>query len=87
MNIKKRKCKNKGCNNTFHQYNSIQTWCSPKCGAEIAQAKVKANYKAETIVLRNKYYASDIKTRKKAQKAVRGVQALDGPLSVITLIG
>jgi hypothetical protein len=68
MKIKKRKCKNKGCNNTFPQYNSIVVWCSPKCGAEIAQAKVKANYKAETIVLRNKYYASDIKTRKKAAK-------------------
>jgi hypothetical protein len=68
VKIKQRTCKNKGCNNTFPQYNSIQTWCSPKCGAEIAQAKVKANYKAETIVLRNKYYASDIKTRKKAAK-------------------
>jgi hypothetical protein len=66
VKIKQRTCKNKGCNNTFPQYNSIQTWCSPKCGAEIAQAKVKANYKAETIVLRNKYYANDIKTREKA---------------------
>jgi hypothetical protein len=66
MKVKQRTCKNKGCNNKYPQYNSIQTWCSPKCGAEIAQAKVKANYKAETIVLRNKYYANDIKTREKA---------------------
>mgnify|MGYP003638302623 CR=1 FL=1 len=59
VKIKHRTCKNKGCNNKYPQYSSIQTWCSPKCGAEIAQAKVKANYKAETIVLRNKYYAND----------------------------
>jgi hypothetical protein len=59
VKIKQRTCKNKGCNNKYPQYNSIQTWCSPKCGAEIAQAKVKANYKSETENLRREFYAKD----------------------------
>ena len=41
MKPKKRKCKNKGCNNSFEQYNSLISWCSPKCGFEISQVKLK----------------------------------------------
>lgn len=50
--LKQRTCANKGCKVKFTQFNSIQTWCSPKCGQEIAQAKVKINYKKETTRLK-----------------------------------
>lgn len=37
---KERQCKAKGCENTFFQYDSLVTWCSPSCGASIAMEKL-----------------------------------------------
>ena len=39
MKPKKRKCK--VCSNYFEQYNSLISWCSPKCGFELSQSKLK----------------------------------------------
>ena len=39
MKPKKRKCK--VCKNSFEQYNSLISWCSPKCGFELSQTKLK----------------------------------------------
>ena len=39
MKPKKRKCK--VCKNYFDQYNSLVTWCSPKCGFKLSQSKLK----------------------------------------------
>ena len=57
--VKLKTCKNKGCRVKFQQFNSIQNWCSPKCGQEMAAAKVKKNYKAETARLKKDYYDND----------------------------
>lgn len=41
MKPKIKKCKNKDCDNSFEQYNSLVQWCSTKCGFEISQVKLK----------------------------------------------
>ena len=66
--VKLKTCKNKGCKEKFPQFNSIQTWCSPKCGQEMAEAKVKKNYKKETIAMRRALNENDKRYQtKKAQ--------------------
>lgn len=47
-------CENEGCEETFMQFNSLQTWCSPKCGYELSQLK-----------LRKKEYLKALKPEKK----------------------
>lgn len=37
----KRTCDNVGCNNRYKQHSSLETWCSPKCGYEISQLKLR----------------------------------------------
>jgi len=39
MKPKKRKCS--VCKNYFEQYNSLVSWCSPKCGFKLSQSKLK----------------------------------------------
>jgi len=47
---KPRRCKAPGCPNKFTQYQSFVVWCSPTCGAVIAQAKLaKAKRVAATV--------------------------------------
>ena len=41
MKPKIKKCKNKGCENKFEQFNSLISWCSSKCGYELSQVKLK----------------------------------------------
>ena len=47
-NSKPRKCKAPGCNNKFTPFNTLERWCSPKCGAEIAFARME-KIKSEKI--------------------------------------
>jgi hypothetical protein len=68
--LKQKTCANKGCKVKFTQFNSIQTWCSPKCGQEMAQSKVKVNYKAETNRLKKDYYDKDLNHQKKLTQDV-----------------
>jgi len=52
-------CKNKGCTVKFPQFNSIVVWCSPKCGQEIAAARVKENYDADTRKMTKEHRANN----------------------------
>ena len=71
--VKLKTCKNKGCKEKFPQFNSIQTWCSPKCGVEIAAVKVKKAYKAETNRMKKAYY--DNNRKHQIKKAVAACNA------------
>lgn len=66
--LKTKTCQNKGCSVRFTQFNSIVVWCSPKCGQEIAQSKVKENYKKETHRMKKKHLDNDRKHQMKLAK-------------------
>ena len=44
---KKKKCRVKGCDNTFEPYNSLQKWCSPEHGLILAKEAQDKARKAE----------------------------------------
>jgi len=49
MKTKPKKCKVKGCTNTFIQYSSFISWCSPECGYIISQSKLAEKKKIEAV--------------------------------------
>lgn len=42
-------CSNAGCKGTLKQFNSLVNWCSPKCGYELSQLKVRQKNYIESI--------------------------------------
>lgn len=76
--MKKKKCKNKGCDNYFTQFNSLITWCSDQCGYEISQQKLKVKrdkeWKQRKKVLKEKVKTIgeyEAEAKKSFQKWVR----------------
>ena len=63
MKPKIKKCKNKGCSNTFEQYNSLVSWCSPACGYQTSQEKLKQK-EAKDWKQRKKQLKEQVKTLK-----------------------
>ena len=62
MKSKLKKCRVKGCENTFTPYNSLVKWCSPNCGVILAKEAQEKARKAEVK-------AFNRETRERKQKA------------------
>ena len=63
-----RKCK--VCKTPFKPFNSLQAWCSPECGVELASQKLEQKKKRERAQEKRQFYDNDIKTRREAAKRV-----------------
>lgn len=59
-------CEADNCCNTFIPFNSMQAWCSPKCGYQVSQQRTRGTkeYNRHTKVLKNKAKKSDKKLLK-----------------------
>ena len=66
--IKQKKCKARGCNNTFKPFNTIQNWCSPECGLSIAKDKQWKEFDKDTKRRKKKLLEDDLPAQKALTK-------------------
>lgn len=57
--LKPKKCRRKGCPETFVPWNSTQVACSPACAIEVVKEKKAKKHRAETRAMKLEFNAKD----------------------------
>lgn len=65
--LKEKTCAVKGCENTYIQYDSLRTWCSPECGAVLAMQKLEKKREKDRILAKKLRRAENAKFKKKVR--------------------
>lgn len=68
--LRRRKCKAKGCGQWFRPFNSLEQWCSAKCGYELSLEKLAKKQAKEKLAERRAVKARK-RERISAKKAFR----------------